>query len=372
MAAKKALQGRLRELLSGLALLALTTAVMVVGIEVVSRVKLGDKAPYSTRGMLRPSDSFPYPLHEWTPGARGVYRGLAVDINMDGFIGPDYSEHPADGTERIIVIGDSIAAGWGLDTAADSFANRLEEHLRHSGRRAEVLNLAVPGYDAYESVMRLQHLGLRFQPDIVIYLLCLNDMLHAAGRPTPEATRAANYARRSPLWHLTWWRFRHLRKIAAEGRHIPYATIVGDEWLPPSEDETLDQLHSEIGELGDPGFFRDRDDGYDPWLGIGHFEYAMRQLASMSVEHGFHTLVVEIPYLVSEVSAGRELANQIADHIVDKYSLPHIDLRPVFQALGFRELKAFDWDHIHPNARGHEAMASAVEPLIQPWLASVD
>lgn len=365
MASKTVSQRRWRDLILGLALLSITTVIMAIGFELVSRAKFGTRAPFSTRGMLRPSADFSYPLHEWTPGARGIYRGLPLRINRDGFIGGEYSKHRLEGIQRIVVIGDSIAAGWGLERISDSFANRLEQRLNKAGMAVEVLNLAVPGYDAYESVVRLKSIGIAFQPDVIVYVLCTNDMLHAAGHPTPEVTRASNYDERSFLWHFTWWRFAYLQKVSAAGQHIPYRTVVGDKTVPMSEDKTLEQLHSQIDDLTDSRFFRDRADGYDSRLGIGHFEYAMRQLASMGAEHGFHTLVVTVPHLSSHQSDGRLLAYKIVSHILEKYALTQIDLMGAYQSIGFDELRSVDWDNIHPNARGHAEMARAVAPRVR-------
>lgn len=84
-------------------------------------------------------------------------------------------EKPAD-TVRVIGLGDSGMFGWGVDQGEEYMAV-LERLLneRGDGRRYEVLNLAVPGYNTHLEVESLAHKGLRFSPDIVILGWCEND-----------------------------------------------------------------------------------------------------------------------------------------------------------------------------------------------------
>jgi len=73
------------------------------------------------------------------------------------------------GTVRILVLGDSMA--WGYGVADDeTFPHRLERSLAesHPGRDVQVLNGAVPGYGTADQLAWLQQRGAELDPDVVI------------------------------------------------------------------------------------------------------------------------------------------------------------------------------------------------------------
>ncbi len=83
----------------------------------------------------------------------------------------EFTEQPADGTTRIVLIGDSFAFG---EEVADheTFAHQLEELLP----QVEVLNLGVHGYGHDQMLVYLREEGLRYHPDIVIVGFVQDDM----------------------------------------------------------------------------------------------------------------------------------------------------------------------------------------------------
>jgi acyl-CoA thioesterase I len=89
-----------------------------------------------------------------------------------------------DGPLRILVLGDSLAAGYGL-AVEDAFPARLEQSLRAAGRDVEVINAGVSGDTTAGGLARLDW-ALADQPQVVIIELGGNDALR--GLP-PEQTR---------------------------------------------------------------------------------------------------------------------------------------------------------------------------------------
>ncbi len=80
---------------------------------------------------------------------------------------------PADAATRIAVLGDSLAAGYGL-SESDAFAARLEAVLRAAGHAVEVQNASVSGDTTAGGRSRLSWL-LADTPDVVIVELGAND-----------------------------------------------------------------------------------------------------------------------------------------------------------------------------------------------------
>jgi lysophospholipase L1-like esterase len=111
----------------------------------------------------------------------GAFAAAEVDyrINSAGLRGPEREEaRPAD-VFRVAVLGDSIAFGYWV-AEEDAFPRQLEALLGPAGpaagRRVEVLNFGVPGYNLDQSLEVLRSRAVRFAPDVVVLALCLNDL----------------------------------------------------------------------------------------------------------------------------------------------------------------------------------------------------
>ena len=78
-------------------------------------------------------------------------------------------------TYRIITIGDSFTYGQYVQTS-DNFSELLEDRLNKEINcpdinKFEVINLGVPGYDVQYTVERFLKRGIKYSPDLVIWLL---------------------------------------------------------------------------------------------------------------------------------------------------------------------------------------------------------
>ena len=109
------------------------------------------------RRLLAPSDlpDLPYRLRA---GERLRVLGREVRVSSLGLRGPDVAARPPPGSPRVLVLGDSVAFGWGLEEA-EGFAPRLAQALGRLGARAEVLNAGVPGYSLPSSVALYRELA---------------------------------------------------------------------------------------------------------------------------------------------------------------------------------------------------------------------
>lgn len=110
--------------------------------------------------------------------------GLAVDLgsfrlrtNALGLRGPELARPKPAGVFRIVVLGDSVAFGWGVDEEV-TFVRRLETewNAAHPQHRIEVCNTAVPMYDTNQELAALREVGLALQPDLVLLVYVVNDI----------------------------------------------------------------------------------------------------------------------------------------------------------------------------------------------------
>ena len=85
----------------------------------------------------------------------------------------EYSPEKPDGVFRIITLGDSFTFGLYVDTP-DNWTELLEDKLNSLSctkvKKFEVINLGVFGYDKEYSVERFRRRGVKYDPDLVIWL----------------------------------------------------------------------------------------------------------------------------------------------------------------------------------------------------------
>ncbi len=133
------------------------------------------------------------------PGASGHIHAEVfeydVQINSLGFRDPERTLKKTPGVKRVVLLGDSVTWGWGVDNGV-RFSDLLEEEF---GGQVEFLNLGVPGYGTDQQYWNLQARGWDFDPDLVIHLMVMNDILEAEmnehySMPKPRFVRAEDGA----------------------------------------------------------------------------------------------------------------------------------------------------------------------------------
>jgi len=99
--------------------------------------------------------------------------GLEWRTNSQGMRDRYYSPQKPPGTIRIAFVGDSIGAGWGVNSE-ERFESILEElwdnrARRTSGLKIEIINCAVPGHSPGQRWYHFSQIGWPMDPDLVIY-----------------------------------------------------------------------------------------------------------------------------------------------------------------------------------------------------------
>ncbi|MBI4158725.1 SGNH/GDSL hydrolase family protein [Candidatus Woesearchaeota archaeon] len=115
-------------------------------------------------------------VYELKPNVSGVYINADVKINSKGLRDYEYSVAKLDNDFRIVGIGDSIMFGQGINIE-DTFLKVLERKLNEdSSVKYEVINFAVPGYNAAMEVETLKQRALKYNPDLIILSSVSNDL----------------------------------------------------------------------------------------------------------------------------------------------------------------------------------------------------
>lgn len=106
------------------------------------------------------------------PGARFTVAGAPTTINAFGYRGQPPPRTPRPGRTRVLLLGDSVAFGYGV-ADDQTFGHLLDPYAR----RFETVNLAVPGYGVDQSVLRYELAGAAWRPQVVVLNLCVDNDL---------------------------------------------------------------------------------------------------------------------------------------------------------------------------------------------------
>lgn len=168
-------RARLRmQLLLSLASVLIFLAVLELSVRIVFGVQ-----PQQQRYRLHPDLGW-----EWTPGYAAQENDHGVDyyleISAQGLPhSPEYTIPKPANTFRILALGDSVTHGVGI-APEYKFVRLLQTALqqRYPDSTIEVLNGGTDDYGAEQELLWLQQRGLRFEPDLIILTVYMND-----GRP---------------------------------------------------------------------------------------------------------------------------------------------------------------------------------------------
>jgi hypothetical protein len=87
-------------------------------------------------------------------------------LNSRGFKDLEFNPTKERGSFRIVALGDSFA--FGVVPYQYNYLTLLDESLNHGGRKAEVLNMGIPGIGPKEYLDVLLSEGLQLEPDMVL------------------------------------------------------------------------------------------------------------------------------------------------------------------------------------------------------------
>jgi lysophospholipase L1-like esterase len=169
------------------------------------------------------------------PGGRlGSYDG----INAHGFRGRD-PDGAASGSQarRVLVLGDSVAFGWGLTEVDTTFPAALERDLAAGGDQWEVYNLAQPGYSTTQGRLLYERWVARIEPHAVVLSFGWNDVW-----PTPWLTDSKAIALFRVHNSATARRLRELRLYQAVERVLDALRPVEPARPGPGDTEASDRV----------------------------------------------------------------------------------------------------------------------------------
>jgi lysophospholipase L1-like esterase len=254
-------------------------------------------------------------------------------------------------TTRVLVLGDSVTFGFGVQNGLDRFTDRIQqranEELRPQHRHVHLYNAGVSGTNPDTWVHYLTDLAPEYKPQHVFAIFFLRDgtELCTSLACHKEQIGALQEAYDDKLWY----RYSHL------GNYLGNALIARD-----FEAEYADQIRKSY--LGSPEERR-------PWR---LQRQALREIKSYCDDHGIDMRLVIFPLLYGLESEKKYQFHDVEDEITrfaSEAGIPSFSLLQGFLGHDGRSLWVAPNDQ-HPNAQGHAIAANTLYPYFMQAIQS--
>ena len=298
----------------------------------------------SERHVYRRSTN-PILSYEFKPGFRNDAENLPFDyrvINSHGLrdVERQYAKPP--GTKRILLLGDSVVAGYRIKKIDELMSRQLE--MLYGNENVEVLNVAVTGYCTRAEVELLRVKGVKYDPDAVILFFVENDFRNF----NPESVGADGIANRPRS--VSWLFCRsHLFRLAC----------LRLNWFG-------------FGLDADPARWNAKA------IGDNNVVEGLALFRDLADRHGFKPLVAVWPGFTHDaieypeqmfMPGSKEL---IVERLAHDYDLPVVGLREAFrehwQSQTPRPVPRQYYtvgDEMHASVRGHRVTAEILRRIVE-------
>lgn len=287
--------------------------------------------PSSWRNMVHRPSRIPGLAYETVPLARGTKGRVHFQLNSLG-MRDDEPKPRALSRYRVVLLGDSVAFGFGVENARDLFADRLERSLARrraiEGIDVEVLNAGVGGYSTLDQALWSRARLPDLSPDMVVVAYYPNDP-----EIDPIQPLHAHFARQQRWW-IGWELGRALLRARAGWEREAY---------------------------GGGNYYRALHRNPRTWSTV---EHGLDSIRTTATAVGAEVLVAALPLLAdglwrSGVYELADLQHQVVTAATAR-GCAAIDLASAFADQPPHHWRVSPGD-LHPNARGHAQIAAALE-----------
>jgi lysophospholipase L1-like esterase len=337
-----------------LSITTVTIVLIILGLEAFARIVLQEK-PVAERFQLDQDLGW-----EWTPGYAAIESFHGFDYHMvvssQGLRDKEIDIPKPAGNYRILAVGDSITEGPGVELE-QTFSKQLQLLLQTENPRIgiEVFNCGTGDYGLGQELIWLRKTGLKFQPDLVILNIYLNDAL--GFKPLPPGTdRLINFLRRNSAFYTYYQeQYRDFlldrERESSDFRFRYKESFDSEDWMTNAG--TLTNLIMEA----DSDWGMAWDDN-----AIVIMEDRIEEIMELTVEHRVGLFVTIFPvsvqvYAQVDTPLGLMRPQQRLVRFLKERNILFVDLLPVLRQHRNEDL-FFDQAHLKPEA--HKIVAKAM------------
>ena len=262
------------------------------------------------------------------PHTQKTYQGVMISTNALGFRDREI-ERKQDGELRILLLGDSITFGYGVSDE-ETYGRKLESILTSElGRKVRTVNAGMGGFNTVQEAAFLENQAAAIDPDVVSLLYLPNDIDSNIPPFNPGEAIYGNASKVTRILLEKSWLFR-LAVFASTEPEPKRLAEVGIRGRGAKDSLTaLARIAALCRQRRVPFetfFYREKEES---GAGARFIDELFSQVSRVGVENGF---------LVT-------------------------DVRPWWGNRDWRSLtnSVVDW---HPNARGHEVLASGIATVL--------
>jgi len=317
---------------------------------VEDRTLIKQPGPFLRQGVM---------MGEYVPGAkfRVLYDreprdyfdsdgGVTMQVNSLGLRGPEIETAKASGTLRIVGLGDSFTFGVGV-ADEHTFLRRLEKSLNAfaaPGRRYEVVNAGVQGYNTRDEVLYLKHRWLALRPDLVLITFYLND-----------AYRDDAFANMGQALGI------YLNRPDGLARWSYLADFAQHAWRARTVRKKIRDYYAKHYFRTPREFLANRGEKKTDWRAS---RQSLARAAALARSHQFKLALVIFPELDSlDGEYPFRKIHELVRVECDELGIPVLDLLETLRGRNARDLWVHPSDH-HPNEVAHQLAAEAIEEFV--------
>jgi lysophospholipase L1-like esterase len=345
----------LYEILRNLALSVIVTVVFLAALEGVAR--FGGLAPPRTLAYpdMESWERYPGPFEPGQDFVDRIFPNLPhhIRINSLGFRGEDFPLEKAEGSFRILCVGDSYVFGDYVQND-ETFPAALQSALGSAlhGKKAEVINGGVNGYTILDEAELAVEKGFGLDPDLLVLTFVMNDLADMTRRLSSRENQRIEAQRMSESF-LTPIK-KHLRQTALYNWLFK---LKAGAMARSGADPTLQAIPQR--HLLRPPFGPETEALFE------RYGSELIGLARAAEERGVGFLFVLFPFYEQSVKGAPSEAQAHLAALASQAGITTVDLLPAFLARGAEAsaLYLMPRNH-HPSAEGYRLAASVVAEAI--------
>jgi lysophospholipase L1-like esterase len=283
--------------------------------------------------------------------------GPSIRINSKGFVGVEFADVKSPETYRIFAVGDSCTFAGDWDVSYSAF---LERMLNVDGRKYEVINAGIEGYNSEYALGRIRDDILRYDPSLVTIYIGWNDLMKMSPSnmsSSGQVTWLGAALNHSYIYKgLSKVMFFYIRPIlmppGLSGDESEYHVF--DHFVPSTYEENVSAMIALLRERNVRVLLLTRP------------TVLTRNMSAedLQTQHVFFPYFPEA-YSVPRLRSLHDAYNNSIRRLAARLQVPIVDLDEVFDRQDKRPLF---WDTMHPSKEGHKLIATVLAPRIRELL----